>query len=170
MARRQRSEAVPSDQEGLLEDPEFLRRALKRYLQQFLKDEISHFLLAAPYERTGERQGYRNGYKPRQLTTREGRFHSELFARYQRAEKELLLALQQSYLQGVSTRKVKVITKKLCGTHFSKSLVSSVCQQLDAEIQTWLRRPLTQPYPYLVVDARYEHVREKHRVVSRGCW
>lgn len=180
MARRQRSEAAPSEQEGLLEDPEFLRRALQRYLQQFLDDEISHFLQAAPYERTGERQGYRNGYKPRQLTTRvgrlelalpqdrEGRFHSELFARYQRSEKALLLALQQSYLQGVSTRKVKAITEKLCGTHFSKSLVSSVCQQLDAEIQAWLQRPLTQPYPYLVVDARYEHVREKHRVVSKG--
>jgi len=123
MARRQRSEAAPCEQEGLLEDPEFLRGALQRYLQQFLDEEISHFLQAAPYERTGERQGYRNGYKPRQLTTRggrlelalpqdrEGRFHSELFARYQRSEKALLLALQQSYLPGVSTRKVKAITE-----------------------------------------------------------
>jgi len=146
MARRHRSEAAPADQEGLLEDPEFLRHGLQRYLQQFLDEEISHFLQAAPYERTGERQGYRNGYKPRQLTTRvgrlelalpqdrEGRFHSELFARYQRSEKALLLALQQSYLPGVSTRKVKAITEKRCGTHFSKSLVSRVCQQLDAEI------------------------------------
>lgn len=177
------SQATPSptaDQEGLLNDPNFLREGLQRFLQQFLEEEITQFLHADPYERTEDRQGYRNGYKPRQLTTRvgrielalpqdrAGRFQSELFERYQRSEKALVLALQQSYLQGVSTRKVKAITEKLCGTHFSKSLVSSVCQGLDADIATWLNRPLTQPYPYLVVDARYEHVRENHQVVSKG--
>ena len=110
------SQATPSstaDQEGLLNDPNFLREGLQRFLQQFLEEEITQFLHADPYERTEDRQGYRNGYKPRQLTTRvgrielalpqdrAGRFQSELFERYQRAEKALVLALQQSYLQGV---------------------------------------------------------------------
>ena len=180
MTRSQATPPTAPDQEGLLNDPDFLREALRRFLQQFLDEEIAQFLHAEPYERTEDRQGYRNGYKPRQLTTRvgrielalpqdrAGRFQSELFERYQRSEKALVLALQQSYLQGVSTRKVKAITEKLCGAHFSKSLVSSVCQALDTDIAAWLNRPLTQPYPYLVVDARYEHVRENHQVVSKG--
>jgi len=68
---------------------------------------------------------------------REGRFHSELFERYQRSEKALVLVLQQSYIQGVSTRKVKALTEQLCGTSFSKPFVSEVCKNLDADIEAW---------------------------------
>jgi len=80
-----------------------------------------------------KRCGYRNGYKPRKLKTRvgtlelplpqdrEGRFQTQLFARYQRSEKALLASLMQMYIEGVSTRKVKEITEKLCGTSFSRS-------------------------------------------------
>jgi hypothetical protein len=80
----------------------------------------------------------------------------------------LVLALQESYVQGVATRKVKKVTEKLCGTSFSKSLVSKLCQDLDAEIEAWRNRPLTQCYPYLIVDARYEHIRDNGRVLSKG--
>ena len=79
-----------------------------------------------------------------------------------------MLALQESYVQGVATRKVKKVTEKLCGTSFSKSLVSKLCQDLDAEIEAWRNRPLTQCYPYLIVDARYEHIRDNGRVLSKG--
>jgi putative transposase len=100
-------------------------------IQEILDFEFSQFLGADPYERSSERQGYRNGYYPRDLFTRvgrltlrvprdrEGRFSTEIFERYQRSEKALVLALQESYLQGVSTRKVKKITEKLCGVRFS---------------------------------------------------
>ena len=92
---------------------------------------------AAPYERSEKRTGQRNGYKPRTLRTRvgtlnllvpqdrEGTFSTRLFSRYQRNEKALVLALMEMYVEGVSTRKVKDVTEELCGTSFSKSLVSS---------------------------------------------
>lgn len=133
---------------------------------------------AEPYERTQNRRGYRNGYKPRTLTTRlgtlelrvpqdrEGRFSTQLFARYQRSEQALLLCLQEMYLKGVSTRKVREITEALCEAGFSASLVSELTQKLEAQIEAWRQRPLTQPYPYLIVDARYEHVRVNHQVRS----
>jgi transposase-like protein len=73
------------------------------------------------------------------------------------------------YMEGVSTRKVKDITEALCGTSFSKSLVSSLAGSLDAEFSAWRCRPLTaKAYPYLFVDARYEKVRVDRRVVSQG--
>jgi putative transposase len=136
---------------------------------------------AAPHERTDARKGHRNGYKPRTLRTRvgtlnllvpqdrEGTFSTRLFSRYQRNEKALVLALMEMYVEGVSTRKVKDITEELCGTFFSKSLVSSLAGSLDAELTAWRNRPLdAQGYPYLLVDARYEKVRVGSRVVSQG--
>jgi len=72
------------------------------------------------------------------------------------------------YLEGVSTRKVRAITEELCGLEISKSQVSALSQQLDEEIQRWRERPLERSYPYLVVDARYEKVRQGGQVVSQG--
>ena len=107
---------------------------------------------------------------------RQGHFSTEIFERYQRSEKALVLALQESYLQGVSTRKVKKITEKLCGVQFStivpalrgKDQVSSMAQELDEELAAWRSRPLEKEYPYLVVDAHYEYVREDGQVESDG--
>ena len=165
---------------ALLNDPDFLNQIVTRYLQQFLEAEIATFLQAEPYQRTEDRTGYRNGYKPRIVKTRvgrielsvpqdrEGRFHSGLFARFQRSEKALILALQEAYLQGVSTRKVTKITEQLCGTSFSKSQVSDLCQEIDADIKAWRERPLEQAYPYLIIDATYLYIRSAGQVVSEG--
>jgi putative transposase len=79
------------------------------------------------------------------------------------------LALMEMYVEGVSTRKVKEITEELCGTSFSKSLVSSLAGSLDSELKAWRKRRLeAEAYPYLFVDARYEKVRVDGRVVSQG--
>lgn len=164
-----------------LDDPNFLRQLVERALQRFLEAEMTAYLGAARYERSDARQGHRNGYKPRQLHTRvgtlslrvpqdrEGTFSTQLFARYQRSEKALVLALMEMYVEGVSTRKVAEITEVLCGTTFSKSLVSQLAGTLDADLAAWRERALTAGgYPYLFVDARYEHVRVDGQVVSQG--
>jgi putative transposase len=165
----------------LLDDPSFLHEIVERVVQQVLETEMTGHIGAAPYERTERRTGQRNGYKPRTLRTRigtlnllvpqdrEGTFSTRLFSRYQRNEKALVLALMQMYVGGVSTRKVKDITEELCGTSFSKSLVSSLAGSLDAELQAWRKRRLeAASYPYLFVDARYEKVRVDERVVNQG--
>ena len=165
----------------LLDDPGFLREVVERVLQEMLEAEMTHHIGAAPYERTDKRTGQRNGYKPRTLRTRvgalnllvpqdrEGTFSTRLFSRYQRNEKALVLALMEMYVEGVSTRKVKEVTEELCGTSFSKSLVSSLATSLDAELEAWRNRPLEAAgYPYVFVDARYEKVRVDHKVISQG--
>lgn len=168
-------------QEVLLDDPGFLAEVVQRVLQEVLEAEMTEHVGASPYERAATRKGHRNGYKPRALRTRvgtlnllvpqdrEGTFSTRLFARYQRNEKALCLALMEMYVEGVSTRKVKVITEALCGTSFSKSLVSSLAGSLDAELRAWRERRLeAKAYPYLFVDACYEKVRVGHRIVSQG--
>jgi putative transposase len=168
-------------QEVLLDDVGFLAEVVQRVLQELLEAEMTEHVGAAPYERAAGRKGHRNGHKPRALRTRvgtlnllvpqdrEGTFSTRLFARYQRNEKALCLALMEMYVEGVSTRKVKDITEALCGTSFSKSLVSSLAGSLDAELRAWRERRLEQAaYPYLFVDARYEKVRVGHRIVSQG--
>lgn len=162
------------------EGSESFRSLLQTVCQAVLEAEMTQFLPAQPYERTQKRQGYRNGYKSRKFTTRlgtlelrlpqdrEGHFSTQLFERYQRSEQALLLTLQDMYLQGVSTGKVRTVTETLCEKGFSASLVSQLTHQLDAQIQAWRNRALTQAYPYLMVDARYEYVRVDHRVQSWG--
>ena len=164
----------------LLDDPDFLHEIVERVLQELLEAEMTQHIGAAPHQRTNTRKGHRNGYKPRTLRTRvgtlnllvpqdrEGTFSTRLFSRYQRNEKALVLTLMEMYVEGVSTRKVKEVTQELCGTSFSKSLISSLAGSLDSELAAWRKRRLEEAYPYLFVDARYEKVRVDGRVVSQG--
>ena len=159
---------------------DLLKALLKHTIQQVLEEELTVFLKAEPYTRTEERRGYRNGYKPRTLKTRvgrlelmvpkgrEGRFQTELFEKYQRNEKALVLAIVEMYVQGVSTRKVKKITEELCGLEISKSQVSTLAKGLDKEVQKWRMRPLTKRYPYLVVDARGERIRRDGAIIPQS--
>jgi putative transposase len=127
-------------------------------------------------ERTSNRQGYRSGHYGRTLVTRvgklelripqdrQGRFRTEIFERYQRSEKALVGALTEMYVQGVSTRKVKAVTEELCGHEFSASTISRMNQTLDKELEKFAGRRLEDAYPYLILDARYEKIRE-HGVI-----
>jgi putative transposase len=181
MAKRHRRLDEELVQGALLDDPQFLRQIVEVVLQQLLEAEITEHLGAAPYQRTESRKGHRNGYKPRKLKSRvgtlellvpqdrEGIFSTQLFARYQRNEKALTLALMEMYLEGVSTRKVREVTEELCGTTFSKSTISRLATALDSELEEWRQRPLeADSYPYLFVDAHYEKVRIGSRIVSEG--
>ena len=158
---------------ALLEDDEDrLRVLLQELLQELLEQEMTKVLAAAPSERTPARAGYRAGHYPRSLVTRvgklelrvprdrEGRFSTELFERYQRSEQALVRALAEMYIQGVSTRKVKAITEELCGHSVSASTISRINKRLDKSLTAFATRELDEPMPYLIVDARYEKVRE----------
>ncbi len=161
------------DLKGLVEeDGELLRALMRTALQEVLEAEMADAVGAAKGERTPARVGYRSGYYPRTLITRvgklelrvpqdrEGRFSTELFERYQRSEKALVAALAEMYVQGVSTRKVKAITEELCGHAFSASAISAINKTLDESLRQFAERRLDDPYPYLILDARYERVRE----------
>lgn len=162
-----------ADVKALMEgDGDYLRRMVESIVQATLEAEMSEAIGAEKSERTVSRMSYRSGYYPRSLVTRvgtlelkvpqdrAGRFSSELFERYQRSEKALVAALAEMYVQGVSTRKVKAITEELCGHEFSASSISAINKSLDEELKAFCRRRLAEPYPYLIVDARYERVRE----------
>lgn len=166
---------------GLLQGDDTIRALLETTVQQVLEAEMDETLGASKGERTSGRRGYRSGYYGRKLTTRvgtlqlrvpqdrEGLFRTEVFSRYQRSEKALLLALAQMYVQGVSTRKVRAVTEELCGHGFSASSVSAITVQLDAELEKFMTQPLgEQEYPYLILDARYERVREQGVIRSRA--
>ena len=72
------------------------------------------------------------------------------------------------YVQGVSTRKVKAITEELCGHSFSASSISTINKRLDQSLAQFAARPLHEAFPYLIVDARYERVREAGVIVSQA--
>lgn len=158
-----------------------VNKLLESVLNQVLKAQVTEQINAENYERTDDRKAYRNGNYPHQLTTRvgaitlhvprlrDGKFSTELFSRYQRSEQAFVLALLEMVVNGVSTRKVSLVTEELCGTSMSKSTVSELCKRLDPIVIAWNTRPLSDTrFPFVLVDALYLKVREDGRVRSRG--
>ena len=165
---------------GLFKDHGAMAKLLEQVLNQVLEAEVTDALRAKPYERTEERRGYRNGFKPRTMTTRvgrltllvpqvrDGKFSPEPYSRFQRSEQALILALMEMVVSGVSTRKVAKITEELCGTEFSRSTVSELCKRLDPMVKEWNERPLTEAYPFVMVDAMVLKVRKGGQVRSQS--
>jgi len=164
----------------LLEQADFLQPVVQEAVQTILEVEMAECLQAGKHERNDGRLGYRSGYYRRRRITRvgtlwlrvpqdrAGHFNTQVFEQYQRSEKALVASLAQMYVQGVSTRKVAAITEELCGHEFSASSISTITQKLDEQLAQFSRRPLTAAFPYVVVDARYERVREGGVIVSRA--
>src|SRR5882762_504121 len=180
MATREATPARLDWKAVLTSDEDGFRALLQTVVQEVLEAEMTEALQAEKNERTASRVGYRSGYYDRKLVTRvgllelrvpqdrSGRFSTELFERYQRSEKALVAALAEMYVQGVSTRKVKAITEELCGHSFSASSISAMNQRLDASLAQFTGRPLAEAFPYLILDARYERVREAGVIASQA--
>jgi putative transposase len=178
-----KSEAKPATavvKELFSKSPDGLREIVRAVMQEMLEAEMTDALGAEKGERTTARLDYRSGYYTRTLVTRvgklelrvpqdrDGRFSTELFERYQRSEQALVATLAEMYVQGVSTRKVKAITEELCGHAFSASSISAINKRLDESLKAFAERPLGEPFPYLILDARYEKVREAGVVMSQA--
>jgi putative transposase len=180
LGRRQRTGRELDWREIFSRDGDGLRALVEAVIQEVLEAEMDETLGAEKGERTERRIGYRSGYYPRTLVTRvgklalrvpqdrQGRFRTEVFERYQRSEKALVAALAEMYVQGVSTRKVKEITEELCGHEFSASTISRATAKLDEELAQFARRRLEEEYPYLILDARYEKIRENGVITSQA--
>jgi transposase-like protein len=143
---------------------------LKLLMNAAMKEEREQYLGAAAYERSEDRGGYANGYKPKTLKTRVGalelqipqtrdsKFYPRSLEKGTRSERALGLAVAEMYIHGVSTRKVTAITEQLCGFEISTSTVSKLTAELDSLLKEWRERPLGK-YKYVYLDARYEKVR-----------
>jgi putative transposase len=137
--------------------------------------ERQRYLNADPYERSNQRRGHANGYKPKTVATRLGKitfdvpqvraggFYPNALEKGLRSERALKLALAEMYVQGVSTRKVAAVTEKLCGFDVSSTQVSQAAAQLDEQLEAWRKRPLGRSR-YLWLDAHYEKVRQAGQV------
>jgi transposase-like protein len=158
-------------EKGLEAVPELMRVLINSIMQT----ERAKYLQAEEYERTEERKGHANGYKPKTVRTRigeitfavpqvrEGGFYPSALEKGMRSERALVATLAEMYVKGVSTRKVKAITEELCGVEISAEQVSRATAQLDGVLQEWRERPLGE-VTYLYVDAIYEKVREAGQV------
>ena len=160
---------------------EGLARALTVLLNELMKVERARFLEAGPYERSSNRRGYANGFKPKTVRTRVGDlqlnvpqvrdtvdgqlFYPSMLEQGIRSERALKLALAEMYVNGVSTRKVAEITREMCGFDVTSTEVSRATKALDEELQAWRTRPLDR-FDFLILDARYEKVRHGGSVVS----
>jgi putative transposase len=156
---------------------EGLKPVLELLFNAAMKVEREQFLGAGTHERTEERKGYANGYKPKEIQTRMGAlelavpqvrglgFYPQSIEKGSRSERALKLAVAQMYLEGVSTRRVQDITEKLCGYEVSSTQVSRLTQELDGQFEQFRNRPIGEVC-YLIVDATYLKVRHNGSVIS----
>lgn len=156
---------------------EGMAQAMQILLNEAMKLERSQVLGARPYQRTSQRRGWANGFKPKTVQTRVGAlelavpqtrgvdFYPSSLERGTRSERALKLAIAEMYLQGVSTRKVTAVMEQLCGHEVTSAQVSRAVATLDDELTKWRGRPLGEVH-YLLLDARYEKVRVNGTVVS----
>jgi putative transposase len=158
------------------EDP--LREIVRWTIQELMEAEVSAQIGAGRYERSGERVTQRNGYRERPWDTRvgtlelqipklrQGSYFPSWLEPRRRAEQALVAVIAEAYVQGVSTRKVEAVVQALGISGISRSEVSRLAASLDATVDAFRTRRLDAAYPYVWVDARYEHVRAWGRVVS----
>jgi len=161
-------EVIENGTEGILP-------VMQMLLNFAMKQERSQYLKAEPYERSTNREGYANGYKPKTLQTRMGSmtveipqvrgmsFYPSSLEKGCRSERALKLAIAEMYVKGVSTRKVAKITEALCGLDISSTQVSRLSKLMDEELEAFRSRSLGS-YAYVYLDTRYEHVRHAGNV------
>ncbi len=160
------------------DDVDLLREGVRVLAQAVMETEVSGQIGAAPYERSGARSAYRNGYRTRTWDTRvgtielkipkvtAGTYFPSLLEPRRRAEKALHAVIVEAYVKGVSTRKVDDLVRALGIDGISRSEVSRICKVLDEEVQAFLARPISEEHPYLWLDATFHKVRQAGRVVS----
>jgi putative transposase len=151
-------------------------------LQEMIEAQLTATIGAAHGERSDGRLAQRNGHRPKLLTTpagdvdlaipklRQGSFFPELLEPRRRIDKALWAVIMTAYITGTSTRKVDDLVKALgCDSGVSKSTVSRICKQIDADVAVLRTRRLDhQPFVYVWLDATYVHVRENRHVVSKA--
>ena len=167
---------LESIRNGDVATEELLREAVKRVIQDLLETEVSAQVGANRYERSSERSTQRNGYRSRRWDTpvgtmdlqipklRTGSFFPVWLEPRRRAERALVAVVAEAYVHGVSTRKVEALVQSLGIAGLSKSEVSRLCAVLDEQVQAFRTRRLDAEYPYVWLDARFEHVREGGQV------
>src|SRR5690349_22159549 len=161
----------------LSEDVDFLREGVRVLVQALMELEVTEQVGARRYERTVERKGERNGSRDRRWDTRvgsltlrvprvrDGSYFPALLEPRRRAERALVAVVQEAYVQGVSTRRVDELAQALGLQGISKSQVSVLCAELDAEVERFRARRLEGPHPYVWLDATFVKVRDGGRVV-----
>ena len=138
-----------------------------------MRIERERFLGAGHYERTPERRGYANGTRPKKIDTpagtvrlevpktagHEAPFYPQALERGRRSCRAVMLAVAEMYIKGVSTRDAEAVMREFGLESLSSSQVSRAAKLLDGELDAWRNRPLGE-IRYLLLDARYEKVRE----------
>jgi len=164
----------------LIDQDDGIKKLLTWFLNLVMQLEAIQQADAEPYQRIDSRKAHRNGYKERSLKTRVGDirlkkpqfreipFETRVFDRYSRVEKALINAVLESYLQGVSTRRIQDIVSQLGIESLSASSVSRMAKELDEKVEEFLKRPIEHPIPYLFVDASYFKVRTDSRYVTKA--
>ena len=141
----------------LTDQDEAMKKLITFFLNRVMESELEQQTGTSRYEHSETRTAYRNGKRSRILKTRHGDitlnkpdirgklFQTVVFARYSRVERDLENAIVESYIQGVSTRKVRSIVECLGIEVISADTVSRMAHDLDQGVKESLEHPIEIP-------------------------
>jgi len=151
------------------------RQQLKELIEGRIEAEFKDLVRCGRYERSEERQGYRNGFWTRGLLTTTGHitglkvprarnleFRTSFFGWYQRRQKAFDRAVRTCFVGGISTRKVKAVTRAFTDAGISASTVSRILQGVDEELRAYRKRPITGSHRFIFIDAVWMSVRKRY--------
>jgi putative transposase len=165
---------------------ELIHAAVRQAIEVAVDEELTVALGTRPYERGGQRRGYRNGSKPRTVTGPTGplglqvprarlftatgtqEWASRLVPRYERRLPEVNETVLATYLAGTNSRRLRGALRPLLkAAPLSKSAVSRVVGTLKAAVDAWRTRALADlDVLGLYLDAVALRVRSAGKVVS----
>jgi transposase-like protein len=160
--------------------PDAMRPVLTALFNEAMKVEREQFLGASHYEHSKDRRGFANGYQNKRIDTQAGTlnlsipktakhvdepFYPQSLERGLRSQRAMMLTVAEMYVTGVSTRRVEKVMQSMGIENISSTQVSRANQTMDEALKVWRERPL-EKISYLILDARYEKVREGHQVID----
>ena len=161
-------------------EPDLLREMMRMVVTALMGAEADELCGAGYGERSPERVNRRNGYRDRPWDTRLGTvplqipklrqgayFPDWLLEPRRRAERAVVQVVAESYLRGVSVRRVEGLVQALGIDRLSRSRVSEIAKELDELVAAFRCRPLDGgPYAYVWLDAHSQRCRDGGRVVN----
>ncbi len=158
------------------QDP--MQSMLQWLCEQMMDVELATKIQANKSERTDERKGYRSGYRVRRFDSRmgtiyllvpklrQGGYIPFFVSEKSRSEAALINVIQEAYISGVSTRKIRRLAQSLGIESISRGQVSNITKELNEQVQAFRNRRLKKKYPVLWVDALYEKIRYDNKVIN----
>ncbi len=162
-------------QEYDIQSAEDIQEALKDLLggtiKEMMEAEMDEHLGYQKSQRS-DSDDYRNGYKSKRVNSsygtmdiqvpqdRKSTFEPQVVRKRQKDISSIDQKIISMYAKGMTTRQISETLEDIYGFEASEGFISDVTDKILPQIEDWQKRPLSEIYPVLYIDAIHYSVRD----------